>query len=136
VPSGRIYISQDVIFDEEVFSFSTLHPNAGAHLRSEIELLHPTLIYPSFGYEIGQGVDQNTDYSPDATNVAVECANQEQVDGENIADQVVSSVGLPPVQNGQVSNLQSAPLLAATELPLGSTTRTTDGLCLLRCHKP
>jgi hypothetical protein len=39
VPSGHIYISQDVIFDEEVFPFSTLHPNAGARLRSKIELL-------------------------------------------------------------------------------------------------
>jgi hypothetical protein len=128
VPSGRIYISRDVIFDEEIFPFSTLHPNACARLQSEIELLHPTLIHPSFGYEIGQGVDQNTDYSPDATNVVVECANQEQVDGENIAYHVVSGVGLPPVQNGQVSNLQSTPLLAAIELPLGSTTRTTDGV--------
>jgi hypothetical protein len=44
VSSGRIYISRDVIFDEEVFPFSNLHPNAGAHLRFEIALLHQTLI--------------------------------------------------------------------------------------------
>jgi hypothetical protein len=34
------------VFDEEVFPFSELHSNAGARLRSEINLLHPTLINP------------------------------------------------------------------------------------------
>jgi hypothetical protein len=47
VANGRIYISRYVIFDEIVFPFSELNPNAGAHLRSDITLLHPTLI-PSF----------------------------------------------------------------------------------------
>jgi histone deacetylase 1/2 len=37
--TGRVYISRDVIFDENVFPFSELHPNAGAHLRQEILLL-------------------------------------------------------------------------------------------------
>jgi hypothetical protein len=36
VSSGRVYISRDIFFDETVFPFSKLHPNAGAHLRSEI----------------------------------------------------------------------------------------------------
>ncbi|BAB90546.1 putative rice retrotransposon retrofit gag/pol polyprotein [Oryza sativa Japonica Group] len=39
VSSGRVYISRDVVFDENVFPFSTLHSNAGARLRSEILLL-------------------------------------------------------------------------------------------------
>jgi hypothetical protein len=39
-----IYISRDVIFDENVFPFSKLHENAGARLRSEILLLPPSLI--------------------------------------------------------------------------------------------
>jgi histone deacetylase 1/2 len=30
ITSGRVYISRDVIFDETVFPFSTLHANAGA----------------------------------------------------------------------------------------------------------
>jgi hypothetical protein len=37
--SGRVYISRDVVFDETVFPFSTLHPNAGARLRREVDLL-------------------------------------------------------------------------------------------------
>ena len=39
VSSGRIYISRDVVFDETIFPFSKLHPNAGALLRAEIALL-------------------------------------------------------------------------------------------------
>jgi hypothetical protein len=39
VDTGRIYISSDVTFDEEVFPFSKLHLNAGAKLRSEVHLL-------------------------------------------------------------------------------------------------
>jgi hypothetical protein len=47
VPSCRVCISQDVIFDESVFPFSKLNPNAGVHLKNEIMLLHPTLILSS-----------------------------------------------------------------------------------------
>lgn len=43
VSSGCVYISRDVVFDETVFPFKELHPNAGALLRSEILLLDPTL---------------------------------------------------------------------------------------------
>jgi histone deacetylase 1/2 len=43
VKSGRVYISRDVVFDENLFPFSTLHPNAGARLRAEISLLPNSL---------------------------------------------------------------------------------------------
>jgi histone deacetylase 1/2 len=33
IKSGQIYLSRDVVFDESVFSFASLHPNAGALLR-------------------------------------------------------------------------------------------------------
>jgi hypothetical protein len=39
VAVGRVYISCDVIFDETVFPFSKLNPNASTHLRSKILLL-------------------------------------------------------------------------------------------------
>jgi hypothetical protein len=42
--TGRTYISWDVIFDENIFPFSTLHHNAGPRLREEILLLPPSLI--------------------------------------------------------------------------------------------
>ena len=41
---GRVYISRDVTFDETIFPFTSLHPNAGARLRSEISLLPESLL--------------------------------------------------------------------------------------------
>jgi histone deacetylase 1/2 len=52
VREGRVYISRDVVFDENVYLFSSLHPNAGARLRSEILLLPPALLNPSHGDDI------------------------------------------------------------------------------------
>jgi hypothetical protein len=40
----RIYISRDVVFDETVFPFADLHSNAGARLKTEINLLPSTLL--------------------------------------------------------------------------------------------
>jgi hypothetical protein len=48
------------VFDEEVFPFSELHHNAGSHLRSEINLLHPTLLNPRGTH----AVDQFTNINP------------------------------------------------------------------------
>ena len=39
VSTGCVYISRDVVFDETVFPFAQLHPNAGALLQKEILLL-------------------------------------------------------------------------------------------------
>jgi histone deacetylase 1/2 len=39
VTTGRVYISRDVVFDENVFPFASLNPNAGSRLRQEILLL-------------------------------------------------------------------------------------------------
>lgn len=36
-------MSRDVVFDENIFPFASLHPNAGARLRSEILILPKTL---------------------------------------------------------------------------------------------
>jgi hypothetical protein len=36
---GRIYISRDVIFDELVFPFASLHPTVGAHYTSDVLLI-------------------------------------------------------------------------------------------------
>ena len=51
VSTGRVYISRDVVFDESIFPFSKLHPNAGAQLRAEVNLLPPTLLNsPTFDH--------------------------------------------------------------------------------------
>lgn len=66
ISTGRVYVSRDVIFDEMVFPFSTLHPNAGAHLRSEIALLPTHLLSPTVGMEhIADPVTNPPDFSDD-----------------------------------------------------------------------
>jgi hypothetical protein len=44
VSIGRVYISRGVVFDENIFLFAKLHPNASAKLRSKILLLPPCLL--------------------------------------------------------------------------------------------
>jgi hypothetical protein len=39
IKTGRMYISRDVVFEEEEFPFSNLHPNDGAQLRKDVILL-------------------------------------------------------------------------------------------------
>jgi hypothetical protein len=46
VATGRVYTSHDVIFDENVFLFASLHSNAGARLWADINLLPSHLIEP------------------------------------------------------------------------------------------
>jgi histone deacetylase 1/2 len=46
ISTGRVYISCDITFDENVFPFSKLHENAGARLRAEIRLLPTSLRNP------------------------------------------------------------------------------------------
>jgi hypothetical protein len=54
VSIGRIYISRDVVFNEIVFPFASLHPNAKALLKQQI------LLHPSSTYSTNEGV-QNID---------------------------------------------------------------------------
>ncbi|WVZ68483.1 hypothetical protein U9M48_017417 [Paspalum notatum var. saurae] len=50
VSSGRVYISRDVVFDENIYPFASLHPNAGACLCNEILLL-PSHLHANHGDE-------------------------------------------------------------------------------------
>jgi hypothetical protein len=52
------------VFDESVTPFSSLHPNTGAHLRAETELL-PSHLYT--GHDRGCIVD-NTTEAADSSN--------------------------------------------------------------------
>jgi hypothetical protein len=66
--TGRIYISRDVVFDEDLFPFSKLHDNAGARLASEILLLPPTLL-PSNSGVVNNGVPVTDFHTSDQPNV-------------------------------------------------------------------
>src|SRR4051812_9544025 len=58
VATGRVYVSRDVVFDEQVFPFAKLHPNAGAQLRKELVLL-PSHLLPSPHFVPGGVVEPN-----------------------------------------------------------------------------
>jgi hypothetical protein len=78
ISTGRIYISRDVVFDENVFPFASLHPNAGALLKKEILLL-PTSSIPH------ESVHNSNDHIVPIVSVT----NMQQVDeaaGENPAE--------------------------------------------------
>lgn len=45
-----MYVSRDVVFDESVFPFATLHPNAVARLCAELALLPNVLLNPSASF--------------------------------------------------------------------------------------
>jgi hypothetical protein len=66
--TSRIYISRDVVFYEDLFSFSKLHDNAGARLTSEILLLPPTLL-PSNSGDVNNGVPVTDFHTSDQPNV-------------------------------------------------------------------
>jgi hypothetical protein len=61
IATGRVYVSRDVVFDENVFPFAELHPNAGRRLREELLLLPPE---PSSSVDTNRGVHTNDQYFP------------------------------------------------------------------------
>jgi hypothetical protein len=95
--TGRTYISQDVIFDENVFTFSKLHPNAAPRVRAEISFL------PSSLFRAGGGLvcDQLTNAS-DATNSCEEL-HKTQAEAANIGE---SSECTVPRDDSLRSNVQ------------------------------
>jgi hypothetical protein len=60
----RVYISRDVVFDEIVFPFSKLHPNAGSLLCQQILLIPDYLKNNS---ALDQGGQQSTDLTPNTS---------------------------------------------------------------------
>jgi hypothetical protein len=91
VSTDRIYVSCDVIFDEEFFPFSELNPNAGARLHSEITLLHPTLLPHNHGDIMMH--DYISD-NPPATNMVNEIAGgnlEEKHDQNGLQHEIASA---------------------------------------------
>jgi histone deacetylase 1/2 len=67
VTSGRVYISRDVVFDETVFPFAHLHPNAGSLLRRQILLLPEHLRNSSVSSH--EGENHCNDLTPNDSNM-------------------------------------------------------------------
>lgn len=89
---GRVYISRDVVFDESIFPFNTLHPNAGARLRAEISLLPESLLNSSMHFgDVNLSSPHACNSSPDVgitpgRDLLVTTENAE----ENEADRCIS----------------------------------------------
>ncbi len=107
--TGRVYISRDVIFYENVFPFASLHPNAGAKLRSEILLLPSHLDIP-----IIPGVQQ---MSTTVANVPTNPANQ--ISGDELSLQENSAAN-----NAAPDGADAA--TAATKDPAADSPHTSD----------
>jgi hypothetical protein len=59
-----MYISHDIVFDETVFLFSSLHSNAGARLCDEINLIPLSLQPLNFHYHEGLELREPIDVNP------------------------------------------------------------------------
>jgi hypothetical protein len=115
VKTGRVYISRDVVFDETVYPFQSLHPNAGALLRKEILLL-PESLQPTSIFDHGcvNNVDQRTNPANIIASAGVQ--NFAEENGENLA------------QNGENPGQNNGEASAASEVdPLVTPERQTDG---------
>jgi hypothetical protein len=106
ISTGRIYISRDVVFDEAVFPFAELHSNAGARLRTKINLLPSTLL-PSSNIE-NRELCPTTDSilsnnPPVATNVesSQDANNGVQVTGPILPSVDVSAAPQPVVEHSR-----------------------------------
>jgi hypothetical protein len=87
---GRVYISRDVVFDETVFPFASLHPNAGARLRAELELLPDILLNPSTNFGDALIHDQHL-ISPkptDACSSSSTCTQPAGTNSDSNGDQI------------------------------------------------
>jgi histone deacetylase 1/2 len=91
-----VYISRDVIFDEDIFPFASLHENAGARLRHEISLLHEHLLSSHHG-GVG-GIDHyfaNTNPNDSESDVAshqeTSGDEQEEVEENSAANRASSA---------------------------------------------
>jgi histone deacetylase 1/2 len=86
---GKVYISRDVVFDEQVFPFSHLHPNAGARLQSELAVLPNSLLNSnsSFGDSIlldrRDEIPPSSNHSPSHSSSVVDTRSNDRPNGEN-----------------------------------------------------
>ena len=92
--TGCIYISHDVVFDETVYPFAQLHPNAGARLRAELSLLPDILKNPDSSFGDAQIHDHtliNSLTTNGATNTVPSSSRSHDVTGSDSEEN--------PVQN-------------------------------------
>jgi hypothetical protein len=115
VSTGRVYISRDVTFDEEVFPFFELNPNVGARLRSDVAPLHPIL----FRHDCGDITthDHITDNPLDTNNV-LEVTGEILRENEEQIGPILPGPILPEQDTGPILPEQdTGPILPGPILP-------------------
>jgi hypothetical protein len=152
ISTGRIYISRDVVFDENVFPFHALHPNAGALLKKEILLLplnysvedahdineHMTSIVPIVAPNaslqepaliIDNIVQNDPQFSPENTPKDDESSADSEQDFEEHSSDYTDPKADSPAPSSISSPGARAPLLspAHTGTPSSSPQRTRGG---------
>jgi hypothetical protein len=124
----RVYISRDVVFDENVYPFAHLHPNAGARLHSEILLLPHILPNPSFRDD--NTFNQSNNDSFCHTRQLFESAGHDEALGENpmpiapnLAGNNLHLLQVPefPLSTGGSANSQADTPTPSTSDPMSST---------------
>jgi histone deacetylase 1/2 len=116
VSTRRVYISRDVVFDESIFPFETLHENAGARLRQEILLLPEHIVSSTPGH-VG-GIDPNITNNP-ITSVVSDL--QEQTRGNSIQFGAQNGQDSARLSSAQTAN-SGAETQADTPAPIGTET--------------
>jgi hypothetical protein len=124
VSTGRIYISRDVVFDESVFPFTKLHPNAGVRLRSKILLLPPSLIPPESLHNGVNNLGEPTTNFPHHVNANCGSSTRVQVADFSRPDCIGSPANVDPADSRPDcigSPASSVP--TASALPIAGTGR-------------
>jgi len=122
IPSGRVYVSRDVIFDETIFPFSKLHQNAGARLCSEISLLPNPITnhggeqtddhvsdFHIISNETGEVLAENSAQDDDTGDIGIEFSSGTSPEADPPASPVVlEPVSSTPAARGSPSEFMQA----------------------------
>jgi hypothetical protein len=138
IPTGRVYVSRDVVFDEELFPFASLHTNVGARLQHEISLL-PDHLHSSHHGGV-DGIDQyfandNSDAVPSDVISEQGKSGDEREDAEENCEEngasgaIYQSPGAPPLCDKSGTECKADSPGGADEgnpILLGSSTGVAD----------
>jgi hypothetical protein len=115
---GRVYISRDVTFDENLFPFASMHPNAGARLKAEIQLLPDILLNSSTNHGDAALLDRTVS-SPVPANASVPAEGTSDFSGFNLEpDAAISCSNTVPYR---VCRTEGGSTLSHSDAPGGDT---------------
>jgi hypothetical protein len=113
---SQVYISRDVIFKENVFTFANLNSSAGAKYTSKVSLLRDHSISPGTS-------DLHVDHSPTASDLPVSNLWPYQL----LQPQIIRRTGTDPAQSSHTSPSSGFPSSSSAincATPGASTTST------------